>query len=40
MKYWDLYIGFLEATIEFALKKEELREDFIKYLNSKPWEKI
>jgi UTP--glucose-1-phosphate uridylyltransferase len=33
-------LGFLEATIEFALKKEELREDFIKYLNSKPWEKI
>lgn len=33
-------LGFLEATIEFALKKEELREDFIDYLNSKPWEKI
>jgi len=33
-------LGFLEATIEFALKKEELREDFINYLNSKPWEKI
>jgi len=32
-------LGFLEATIEFALKKEELREDFINYLNYKPWEK-
>ena len=32
-------LGFLQATIEFALKKEELREDFIKYLNTKPWEK-
>ena len=31
-------LGFLQATIEFALKKEELREDFIKYLESKPWE--
>ena len=30
-------IGFLQATIEYALKKEELREDFIKYLESKPW---
>ena len=25
-------LGFLEATVEFALKKEELREDFMKYL--------
>jgi UTP--glucose-1-phosphate uridylyltransferase len=33
-------LGFLEATIEFALKKEELREEFIDYLNSKPWEKV
>jgi len=33
-------LGFLQATIEFALKKEELREDFIKYLNTKPWETI
>ena len=31
-------LGFLQATIEFALKKDELREDFIKYLESKPWE--
>ena len=30
-------LGFLQATIEFALKKEELRDDFIKYLNTKPW---
>ena len=33
-------LGFLQATIEFALKKEELREDFIDYLNTKPWEKL
>ena len=30
-------LGFLQATIEFALKKEELRDDFIKYLDTKPW---
>ncbi|SHK16181.1 UTP--glucose-1-phosphate uridylyltransferase [Clostridium cavendishii DSM 21758] len=33
-------LGFLEATVEYALKREDLREDFINYLNSKPWEKI
>jgi UTP--glucose-1-phosphate uridylyltransferase len=31
-------LGFLQATIEFALKKEELRGEFIDYLNTKPWE--
>ena len=31
-------LGFLQATIEFALKREELREGFIEYLNTKPWE--
>ncbi len=31
-------LGFLEATVEFALKREELREEFIEYLNTKPWE--
>ena len=31
-------LGFLEATVEFALKREVLREDFIEYLNTKPWE--
>ena len=31
-------LGFLQATIEFALKKEELRDDFIKYLDARPWE--
>ena len=30
-------LGFLQATIEFALKKEELREEFISYLKSEPW---
>ncbi len=33
-------LGFLQATIEFALKKEELRDEFIDYLNTKPWEKF
>lgn len=31
-------LGFLQATTEFALKREELRESFIEYLNTKPWE--
>ncbi|MBM6820448.1 UTP--glucose-1-phosphate uridylyltransferase GalU [Clostridium saudiense] len=31
-------LGFLQATVEFALKREELREGFIEYLNTKPWE--
>ena len=31
-------LGFLQATVEFALKREELREGFIEYLNKKPWE--
>ncbi|MGG7178125.1 UTP--glucose-1-phosphate uridylyltransferase GalU [Clostridium paraputrificum] len=30
-------LGFLQATIEFALKKEELRDEFIDYLNTTPW---
>jgi len=25
--------GFLEATVEFALRREDLREEFLKYLN-------
>ncbi|MDD6796188.1 MAG: UTP--glucose-1-phosphate uridylyltransferase, partial [Clostridiaceae bacterium] len=32
-------LGFLQATVEFALKKNELREGFIDYLNTKPWER-
>lgn len=32
-------LGFLQATVEFALKKEELREPFIEYLNSRDWNK-
>lgn len=32
--------GFLQATIEFALKKDELREEVLNYLNSKSWEKL
>ena len=26
-------LGFLQATVEFALKREELRDDFLEYLN-------
>ena len=29
--------GFLQATVEFALKREELREQFIEYLTSREW---
>ena len=25
-------LGFLEATVEYALRKPEIRDDFIKYL--------
>lgn len=25
-------LGFLQATVEFALRREDLREDFLKYL--------
>jgi len=32
-------IGFLEATVEYAMRREELRGPFVEYLNSKPWEK-
>lgn len=32
-------LGFLEATIEFALKRDNIRDEFINYLNSRPWEK-
>ena len=28
-------LGFLEATVDFALKRSELREEFIKFLNNK-----
>ena len=31
-------LGFLQATIEFALKKEELRDRFLDYLKSRDWE--
>lgn len=32
-------LGFLQATVEFALKREELREPFIEYLTNKGWDK-
>ena len=31
-------LGFLQSTIEFALKKEELRDRFLDYLKSRDWE--
>ena len=33
-------LGFLQATTEFALRKPELRDSFIEYLESKPWENL
>lgn len=32
-KVWDK-LGFLEATVEYALRRQDLREDFINYLNN------
>ncbi|SHK16257.1 UTP--glucose-1-phosphate uridylyltransferase [Clostridium cavendishii DSM 21758] len=32
-------LGFLEATVEYALKRGDLRDSFIEYLISKQWEK-
>ena len=29
--------GFLQATVEFALKREELRDQFIEYLTNRDW---
>ena len=31
-------LGFLQATVEFALKREDLREPFINYLTGRDWE--
>lgn len=33
-------LGFLQATVEFALKRVDLREKFQDYLQSKPWERV
>lgn len=33
-------LGFLQATVEYALRRDELRESFSEYLNTKPWENI
>ncbi|WP_288222171.1 UTP--glucose-1-phosphate uridylyltransferase GalU [uncultured Clostridium sp.] len=30
-------LGFLQATVEFALKREELRDQFIEYLTNRNW---
>ena len=32
--------GFLQATIEFGLKKDELRPQLLEYLENKKWEKV
>ncbi len=32
--------GFLQATIEFGLKKDELRPQLLDYLENKKWEKV
>ncbi|MDQ0150862.1 UTP--glucose-1-phosphate uridylyltransferase GalU [Eubacterium multiforme] len=32
--------GFLQATIEFGLRKDELRPQLLKYLEDKEWEKV
>jgi UTP--glucose-1-phosphate uridylyltransferase len=32
-------LGFLQATVEYALKREELREPFIQYLTNGDWNK-
>ncbi|GFZ33928.1 UTP--glucose-1-phosphate uridylyltransferase [Clostridium zeae] len=31
-------LGFLQATVEYALRREDLKDSFTQYLNSKPWE--
>ena len=33
-------LGFLQATVEYALRKENLREPFINYLKTEPWNTI
>ncbi|SHE36884.1 UTP--glucose-1-phosphate uridylyltransferase GalU [Clostridium fallax] len=33
-------LGFLQATVEYALRKNDLREPFIKYLKTEPWKNI
>jgi UTP--glucose-1-phosphate uridylyltransferase len=33
-------LGFLQATVEFALKREDLREPFMNYLTGKNWDQI
>lgn len=32
-------LGFLQATVEFALKRDDLREPFIDYLTARDWKK-
>ncbi|GKX67801.1 UTP--glucose-1-phosphate uridylyltransferase GalU [Inconstantimicrobium mannanitabidum] len=32
--------GFLQATIEFALRRSDLKEDFIEYLKTEPWNQV
>lgn len=32
--------GFLQATIEFALRRPDLRDDFVQYLKTEPWNEL
>ncbi|MBK1813901.1 UTP--glucose-1-phosphate uridylyltransferase GalU [Clostridium sp. YIM B02505] len=31
-------LGFLQATVEYALRRDDLKESFTQYLNSRPWD--
>lgn len=33
-------LGFLQATVEYALRKDDLRDNFSEYLKTKPWETV
>ena len=33
-------LGFLEATVEYALRRPELRDQFVDYLKTEPWTTI
>ncbi|MNM89323.1 UTP--glucose-1-phosphate uridylyltransferase [compost metagenome] len=33
-------LGFLQATVEYALRKDDLRDAFSEYLKTKPWESV
>ncbi|GFP74276.1 UTP--glucose-1-phosphate uridylyltransferase GalU [Clostridium fungisolvens] len=31
-------LGFLQATVEYALRRDDLKDSFTEYLNSRPWD--